>query len=377
MKKKIFAGLIIVSLILWGGVSCKITSEDIPLNWVVDKEQSRMDSLYEAVESVIKETCPGVVCWGDSLTAGGDGTTYPGIIQQDINNVVLSEFDLTYVVNPDLIDYVDINYNLSIPVVNMGVGGENTDTIVGRNGAIPFVISSDLIIPESTVPVEISFSSQNGDQVAPLRQDRDGLKGVNPVTIDGIEGRIEIKQDSPTSSDFSYSFRRSRRGESKGITKGTIIETDASNKYLDYITVIFIGQNGGYSDFEDLIEQQMAIIQHQDRNNDKFIIVGLHTGTAESRAALESAMEAEYGEHYINLREYMATKALSDAEIEPTADDERAMQQGSTPPSLLSDSVHFNAEGYTLIGDLIFEKMMELGFFDDVVKAIEDTITIV
>ena len=89
------------------------------------------------------------------------------------------------------------------------------------------------------------------------------------------------------------------------------------------------------------------------------------------------AMEAEYGEHYINLREYMATKALSDAEIEPTADDERAMQQGSTPPSLLSDPVHFNAEGYTLIGDLIFEKMLELGFFDDVVKAIEDTLTIV
>ena len=248
-----------------------------------------MDSLYETVESVIKETCPGIVCWGDSLTAGagGDGTTYPSIIQQDINNKVLSEFDLTYVVNPDLIDYVDINYDLSIPVVNMGVGGENTDTIVGRNGAIPFVISSDLIIPESTVPVEISFSSQNGDRVAPLRQ---GSGGVNPVTIDGIEGRIDIKQDSSTSSDFSYSFRRSRRGESKEIAKGTIIETDAFNKYLDYITVIFIGQNGGYSDFEDLIEQQRAIIQHQDRNNDKFIIVGLHTGSAESRAALESAM---------------------------------------------------------------------------------------
>lgn len=142
---------------------------------------------------------------------------------------------------------------------------------------------------------------------------------------------------------------------------------------LDYLPVIFIGQNGGYRDIAEFIEQQRAIINHQAANQERYIIVGLHTGTAESRAELESVMEAEYGAKYINLRKYMSTVAMKDAGLIPTAEDNEMMLEGKTPSSLLAkDGLHFNATAYSLIGKLIYERMDELGYFAEVQEAIQD-----
>lgn len=327
---------------------------------------------YDADKAVLSQYLPGIVCWGDSLTAGagGDGVTYPKVLQSLIQEHICDRYVLkshlnskyTYLINSD-------DYTVEIPVINMGVGGENTITITGRNGAIPYIVSESLTIPANTTPVEIHFTSKGGEHVAPLRQ---GQAGVNTVTIGGIEGTLSISQESYTSKDYSYNFIRSVAGESQAVPAGTEIITAASAQYLDYITVIFMGQNGGYKDFDDLIRQQRAIIDHQTANNDRFIIVGLHTGTKESRQALEAAMEAEYGEKYINLREYMSTSAMADAGLEPTAEDSAQMKQGSTPTSLLvhKDNVHFNAVGYELIGNLIFDTMNELGYFDEVREAL-------
>ena len=339
------------------------------------EEQAFLDMVnaeYDADKAVLSQYLPGIVCWGDSLTAGagGNGVTYPKVLQSLILEHISDQYSLkshpdskyTYLMDPR-------DYTVEIPVINMGVGGENTMTITGRNGAIPYIVSESLTIPADTTPVQIHFTSKGGEYVAPLRQ---GQAGVNNVTIGGIEGKLSISQESNTSKDYSYYFTRSSAGEAKTVPAGTEIITAASSQYLDYITVIFMGQNGGYKDFDDLIRQQRAIIDHQTANNDRFIIVGLHTGTEESRQALEAAMEAEYGEKYINLRQYMSTNAMTDAGLEPTAEDSAQMQQGSTPTSLLvhKDNVHFNAVGYKLIGNLIFDTMNELGYFDEVRNAL-------
>jgi hypothetical protein len=159
------------------------------------------------------------------------------------------------------------------------------------------------------------------------------------------------------------------------VKAGTEIITSGSTQYLDYISVIFIGQNGGYDDVDELIEQQRAIIDHQEMsevNQGKFIIVGLHTGTAAGRSGLEKAMQAEYGDQYINLREYMSTSGLQDAGIEATDEDKEMMAEGMTPSSLLSDTVHFTEDGYKLIGNLIYERMDELGYFDEIKADLEE-----
>lgn len=82
-------------------------------------------------------------------------------------------------------------------------------------------------------------------------------------------------------------------------------------------------------------------------------------------------MYAEYGEHYINLREYMGTQGLADAGLKATEEDMQMMEIGMTPASLLVDGVHFNAGGYELIGKLIYTRMEELGYFSECREAIK------
>ncbi|MDP4193365.1 MAG: hypothetical protein Q8858_17510 [Bacteroidota bacterium] len=78
---------------------------------------------------------------------------------------------------------------------------------------------------------------------------------------------------------------------------------------------------------------------------------------------MEQAMVKEYGDKYVNLREYLSTKGLSDAGIKPTSEDTKAMSSGSVPPSLLSGKVNLNAKGYKLVGNLVYKRLVDLGYF--------------
>lgn len=334
-----------------------------------EAEEKELEGRYQAVRDVFDLYLPGIVCWGDSLTAGQgeEGTAYPDVLERLIQENLTDSFDLNQVSNHILGIPTELD---AVSVLNMGVGGESTNTILGRNGAIPFVVSEDLTIPADDTAVEIKLESQNGKAVAPLRQ---GNAGMEYVMLDGVKGVISIEQENSTSSGFKYWFTRESQGEKTAIDKGTEIVTSGSESNLNYIPVIFIGQNGGYDSIEELIEQQRAIINHQSGNPEgRFIIIGLHTGTAEVRAELESAMSDEYGSQYINLREYMSTQGLTDAGIEATEEDLEMMEQGMTPASLKADNTHFNAVGYELIGNLIYQRMDELGYFDEVKGVIEE-----
>lgn len=328
--------------------------------------QERMDRVQEVYQKYL----PGIICWGDSLTAGagGGGTTYPKVIGGLIEGKITSKFDI-HKLNNSAKWIVGAKLK-PVEVVNMGVGGENTLTICGRNGSIPFVTSKNMTIPADCEQVSIYMMSLDGRGVAPLRQ---GNVGMDYVVINGIEGKITIEQESYTSKDYSYTFTRKEAGEVVNVPAGTEIITSGSENYLNYIPVIFIGTNGGYRNYEELIKQQRGIIEHQAGNpKGRFIIIGLHHGNVENLLELESVMEAEYGEQYINWREYLCTEALADAGMKATNEDRIAIGQGKTPPSLLVDDVHFSAVGYELLGNLILERMDKLGYFEEVNTAIDE-----
>lgn len=317
--------------------------------------QMEKERYYAGIIDSLNQYLPGIICWGDSLTvgSGGSGTNYPATIQRLLQDNLLSDFQ-------DIIPVPE--------VLNMGVGGEDTNTILGRNGSIPFIVSSDFVIPADTTPVNISFHSSNGKPVAPLRQ---AAAGMEWVIINDISGTINIVQETYTDNEYTYTFTRDTYGDPVEVTSGTPIITSGSTVGTNYLTIIFIGENGGYDTYEELISQQHAIIDHQTANNDRFIIVGLHTGTANERARLEMTMTAEYGDKYINLREYMNAQGMSDAGLECTDKDQGMIAKGMTPASLMiDDGCHFNSYGYELIGNLIYDRMDELGYFDEVKDAI-------
>ena len=89
---------------------------------------------------------------------------------------------------------------------------------------------------------------------------------------------------------------------------------------------------------------------------------------------LEYALSGAYGDHFINIREYMSSaepgEGLSSLELEITPEDRTAMTQGRIPPSLLkSDGVHLNDNGTRLLSYLTYARMEELGYFDEILSA--------
>ena len=89
--------------------------------------------------------------------------------------------------------------------------------------------------------------------------------------------------------------------------------------------------------------------------------------------ALESAMSQAFGEHYINLRKYLANDAMADADLNPTKADTSKMSSGIVPPSLLSseNGVELTPVAYKLLGNVVYERMVQLGYFDEIVDELE------
>ena len=221
-------------------------------------------------------------------------------------------------------------------------------------------------IPKEAVPVEIHFLEEEGKPIRPLYQ---GSTGINPCTINGVTGSITGEKDEQGA--MTYFFTRSEAGEAVKVEDGSEVETWASGQFHDYIFVVFMGENHGWNEETDeLIRQQQAILSMQEKHKGKYIVVGLPTGTAKERSELEVALSEVYGEKFFNIREYMSTEALADAGIKPTDEDAARMAEGMVPTSFLSDHIHFNGEGYRLLGEQIYERMEALGYFEELESAV-------
>lgn len=139
--------------------------------------------------------------------------------------------------------------------------------------------------------------------------------------------------------------------------------------YQGYIPVVFVGTNSGWDgNISNLIRQQKRLIGESER----YIVIGIPTGSQAERAELEAEMIREYGDKYINLRQYLSTNGMESIELTPSAEDELAMSEGRTPPGLMSgDGVNLNYYGYKLVGFLTYDRMTRLGYFDEVLQAVE------
>ena len=288
----------------------------------------------EIVDEVIKEipnASKYITCWGDSLTAGGGWTNR---LQQ-----------LT-----------------GLTVYNGGTGGENSRTIMARQGGDVMMINN-ITIPATTDPVTIATRSTDGGimtefghKVTPLLQ---GGSHVNPCYIGDIKGTLRWTGSAYNDMTGTWTFTRTDAGEEVVINRPTAIRTDFDiNKNAPRIMIIFIGQNGGYNDLDDLVRQHRLMIDHSKATD--YIVLGLSSGTKSQRAEYEARMLLEFGRRFISLRDYLSQYGLEDAGIEPTEQDLQMMANGQTPQSLLSDSVHYNAQCKTVIGNMIYKKLKDL-----------------
>jgi lysophospholipase L1-like esterase len=281
---------------------------------------------------------PAINCWGDSLTEGvaGNGETYPKALKRMI------AFQLTA-----------NGYSKSVPIIrNLGISGETSLEIACRGG-MTMRTQSPIHINQKNYRQVFKITADHGKSVSILRL---GDTGVNPVKIGAVVGRL-----SRIDAGNHYTFTPSYVRYQDTIPQNSKVVTYSASHYRSAIPIVFIGQNGGYSNTADLIRQQKAIIHNQIGAEHQYIVVGLHTGTAKQRAALEKKMQQTYGDHYINLRKILSKNGTKIVGIKATKEDRRMMRAGMVPASLLADDhLHFNAKGYRTVAKVIYARMTAL-----------------
>lgn len=288
----------------------------------------------ENIESKPDESKAGkrILCWGDSLTegTGGDGVDYPKVVGELSGHEVL----------------------------NYGVYAERASLIAARQGGNPQHVVDLSEIPADTTPVKVNVVGDNG---AWEMWCNNGDAGINPCVINGVEGTLTINMEAG-----ERQFTRLSAGEPVSVNDGDKFTTAAMRDMQDDdILIIWSGSSDGWFDdrsITDIIGYQKSMIDFAGCTEYIIINYTAKPNIGEEIDAWNEALKSEYGEHYLDIRGYLMENGLSDAGIEATEQDLEDIRNGQIPTSLRSDESHFNAKGYELIGQKVYEKLLELGY---------------
>lgn len=329
--------------------------------------------IFLSLASCQDEKSKMIVCWGDSLTAPHAGGNWKG----KLKHLLLGDDSYPAVLQTELGN----DYN----VVNAGIGGETTLTIMARQGAFPMKLAHDVIVYQNenqkykkfvgNKDVAAFHSSYNDNVVTPLLQggwDENSPARFNPCYIDGKEYTFKSeshfwREDGKYVFEYNYYLQPKEKPEKTYTLKaGSVIETYAMRHLRNaYANVFFMGQNGGFEDAADLIRQYKAMIEYS--GSDNYIIVSFHVPnhripTIDRMKEMEDSLQQTFGNHYINLRDYMVVNGLKDAMLTPTEADADSIAKGKVPPQLIPDGCHFSSKGYELLGKQVYKRMKELNY---------------
>lgn len=274
---------------------------------------------------------PNIVGIGDSMTAGagGGGTTYLTALQN-----LLTQRGSTAI------------------CTNRGVGGETSVTICARMNGNPLIVKVDGGVIPASGQVGLTLEPINGYLPAPLKQGSSSLT----CTLGGVVGTFGRTVNAGI---YSYHFTRTGSGAAVTANRPLPLYTDIGKAARNDIYVIWIGQNGPNN--ERAISDAKAMIQYMSAVDKRFIVIS-KPGGGNATDADDARWFAEFGRRFIPIRQYMVKYGLEDAGIVPTEGDLTDIANGTVPRSLRIDSVHWTAAGYTILGRLVFERLIEFGW---------------
>lgn len=340
--------------------------------------QENLETVLQAYDNdmqTVAQYLPGIVCWGDSMTAGSSGNvSYPGTLQKYIDTYLCDIYDFRSTVENSQ-DYTRMDWEsctVSIPVVNMGAGKEDSATILGRSGVTPYVVGADFEIPAGTDSVAITLKSADGQTVSPLTA---GNAGVNPVTINGVEGTITRASSGQGWGQNVYQFTRTEAGEPVSVEKGAEVITACAGQYRDYLHIVWLGTYTSFVNPEKLVNDTKLLLSRQAQNPDRYLVLGpcalagsWNNGDSATMDAIDSAMLQAFGNRYINVRKYLMVDGMTDAGLTASKAEQLLIQQGRVPTSFRSNAsgADLNGTAYKLIGRLVYDRMDTLGYFDEI-----------
>ena len=338
-----------------------------------------------ASEAEIEALLSGIVAWGDSITQGAGKNELTSATEHQIDLEALGS-------TANGGNYVDVLTNLiskhvysGIDIANCGVGGEATSTIASRADTETYYLylNGAVTISSSAVTIPLTHFATGG-RVGILRQ---GAPDVNPVTIIGKDSSgneisvvgslsVSLTDDAPAGTNkntcdakyLKYTFTRTDGGtDTLDFVSGAKVITASSYLYDGRTCIIFMGENGGYASIDELIKQQEEILEACG-NPEFYLIISTTSGSNESRTALRKALSERWGDRYINMGDELNSSktsyqlaGYSNEVISTVASN---ILNGTVSYLLIKDSCHPNAVGYAVIGNIIFERLFEIGAFD-------------
>ncbi len=246
---------------------------------------------------------------------------------------------------------------------NGGNAGVWSDATLAQQGAEP----AQLTFPGNTV------AAAGPDPLPVLVGNVRASKAIRPfsgtLAGTGIKGTL-----SPAA--LGWTFTRSDTGGAEAVPAGVEFLPDAGLENRRSVQILNIGKNDlvfGVTTPNSL-DQVLSNTRAADAWNGtggKMVLVIGHfmpgatpaiSPVRERIVAVNAALRARYGTHYIDLNAYLTGKQLwADTGITPTPEDLAAQALGNKPDSVSKDKLHLNAAGNAAVAQhLIAPKLAEL-----------------
>lgn len=312
-------------------------------------------------------------------------TLLPYGSESESGNIVVAWGDSTTSYNANWIDWVQrLGDKLDgFTMKNQGVSGEYTTSTSARQGGNALKVGA-FTIPADTTATPITLTTEDGHTFGTNPVFSAGAS-FNPCIIAGVKGSIA------NAGSGSYTFTRMDAGESVEVEANTIVVSAVDTVFNNENSVMLInlGTNSGWDENADvLLNQVQLMIDHfTELGGTKYIVCGLSSGKhLRSESLRQVAFEYEqkastaFGEHWLNMREYLIQNGLTENGLTASALDNERMALGLVPASLLgggsttdikmfdgvnvTDETHFNAYGANSQANAFYSKGVALGYWD-------------
>ena len=239
-------------------------------------------------------------------------------------------------------------------VFNVASNKDNIEMVAGRQGGVPMIVGP-CDIPAKKESVEITLTNEYGTELTP---DFSKNGGLNPVTINGVEGVV-------SSINGKYYFTRSQSGYETFVYQPTPIQTRAMGIRNKDTSIFFIGSVDKLESKDRMIEiyQKMA----KALNTDKFLVIGPVSGDTAKVNEYNQALAAAFGNKYLDLHSYICSdQILKDNKFKLNEENKKMAANGQIPKAFLLDPEHFNQTANEAIGKRISKKLLELKYVNKI-----------
>lgn len=300
----------------------------------------------ENLDDAYGRSGPDIVIWGDSMSAPSSGFG--------------DQLDQT----------------TSAVVYNGAVGGETSTGIAARVGVRPYKLSAvgGFIPAQGSVEVAVVSPSEwpllQGSGVSGPGGNHAAFTG----SLAGVPGTLSLTKAGQQwihDPADKYYFTRKVIGEPAPCIAQPWLPDFGEARRGD-IHVLCIGTNRG--DRRDVTMSDVgAIVRYRRSQDDAYVVlspfngagVGVGTSGYADKIALRDRLAAAYGARFRDVRGWLVNNGLSEAGIEPTAQDLNDVSNDIVPTSLRADATHLNAVGKLLLANYVGRSLLDLGLLPD------------